>query len=142
MGWQSTLVHEMVHLWQEDYGNLFSSRYHNRQWAQKMEEIGLMPSSTGLPDGKKTGNRMTHYIIHGGPFVEAFHRLGLVERQIKFVPASTITENKTVKKRPLKTRYKCPCGNYVWGKMGLSVVCIKCKKRYKPEQSKHIASTN
>jgi hypothetical protein len=44
----STLVHEMVHVWQETYGNPSRRGYHNRQWAEKMREVGLQPSSTGL----------------------------------------------------------------------------------------------
>jgi hypothetical protein len=37
--------------------------YHDRVWGAKMEEVGLMPSNTGLPGGKKNGQQMTHYII-------------------------------------------------------------------------------
>jgi hypothetical protein len=28
-----------------------------------MESIGLVPSNTGLPGGKRTGQQMTHYIM-------------------------------------------------------------------------------
>jgi hypothetical protein len=37
-----------------------------------MERIGLMPSATGAPGGRRTGQRMTHYIIRGGLFDRAF----------------------------------------------------------------------
>jgi len=38
------LVHEQAHLWQHDFGKHKSRNgYHNREWADKMEEIGLMP---------------------------------------------------------------------------------------------------
>lgn len=33
-----------------------------------MERVGLMPSDTGEPGGRKVGQSMTHYIIAGGPF--------------------------------------------------------------------------
>lgn len=55
IAWHSTLVHEMVHLWQCDYGEPSRAGYHNRQRARKMEEIGLIPSSTGAAGGKKQG---------------------------------------------------------------------------------------
>src|SRR5690606_37233909 len=42
--------------------------YHNKEWADKMEQVGLMPSNTGEPGGKRTGDRMTHYILQGGAF--------------------------------------------------------------------------
>jgi len=61
-----TLVHEMAHLWQSHFGSPGRSRYHNGEWADKMEAIGLMPSSTGKPGGRRTGDRMADYAIEGG----------------------------------------------------------------------------
>lgn len=51
----SYLVHEMVHHWQDRLGQPSKSNPHNKEWAQKMREVGLEPSSTGLPSGKDTG---------------------------------------------------------------------------------------
>src|SRR5262249_57307599 len=47
------LVHEMVHVWQEQYGHPASRGYHNKQWAAKMKAVGLQPSGTirKLPGG-------------------------------------------------------------------------------------------
>ena len=53
-----TVAHEMVHAWQFHFGNPSRSGYHNREWADKMEAIGLMPSSTGQPGGARTGQKM------------------------------------------------------------------------------------
>ena len=64
----STLVHEMTHLWQQVFGKPPSRNYHNKEWAAKMESIGLMPSNTGAVGGKETGQQMTHYIIPGGAY--------------------------------------------------------------------------
>ena len=64
----STLAHEMVHQWQYHHGKPGRRGYHNLEWADKMESVGLMPSDTGLPGGKRTGEQMTHYIVDGGPF--------------------------------------------------------------------------
>jgi hypothetical protein len=66
-----TLVHEMCHLWQQHYGKPGRGRYHNEQWAGKMESIGLMPTSTGKPGGKRTGDMMADYAIEGGAFLAA-----------------------------------------------------------------------
>jgi predicted SprT family Zn-dependent metalloprotease len=62
----STLVHEMVHQWQFHFGEPGRRGYHNKQWAARMERVGLMPSDTGEPGGRKVGQSMTHYIIAGG----------------------------------------------------------------------------
>jgi predicted SprT family Zn-dependent metalloprotease len=66
-----TLVHEMVHLWQFHFGTPGRGRYHNKEWGDKMEAIGLMPSSTGRPGGTKTGDHVADYAIKGGLFLEA-----------------------------------------------------------------------
>jgi len=65
----ATLVHEMAHHWQNHFGNPSKSISHNREWAEKMEKLGLMPSHTGLPGGKKTGRKMSDYIIPDGQFI-------------------------------------------------------------------------
>jgi hypothetical protein len=67
----STLAHEMAHQWQRHHGKEPSRCYHDKEWADKMEAIGLMPSTTGMPGGKRTGPKVTHYIIEGGPFAKA-----------------------------------------------------------------------
>lgn len=70
-----TLVHEMVHCWQYHFGKPSRRSYHNLEWAKKMIEIGLMPSSTGEPGGKITGQTMADYIIEDGLFIQAFQNL-------------------------------------------------------------------
>jgi predicted SprT family Zn-dependent metalloprotease len=63
-----TIGHEMVHQWQLYHGKPGRGRYHNEQWASKMQDIGLMPSSTGKPGGSRTGDRIADYVIKDGPF--------------------------------------------------------------------------
>ncbi len=70
-----TLVHEMAHLWQHVSGTPARGRFHNREWAAKMESIGLMPSSTGQPGGKRTGDCMSDYPIEGGRFLQVVKHL-------------------------------------------------------------------
>ena len=78
----STLVHEMCHLWQFHHGEPPRRCYHDREFATKMEEVGLMPSDTGLVGGRKTGQHMTHYIVAGGPFDVACRELLSTEWQL------------------------------------------------------------
>jgi predicted SprT family Zn-dependent metalloprotease len=70
-----TLVHEMVHCWQHFHGNPGRKYYHNLEWAKKMIEVGLMPSSTGEPGGKITGQFMGDYILEDGCFLKVFTEL-------------------------------------------------------------------
>lgn len=84
--WHSTLVHEMVHLWQYDFGKISRPGYHNSQWAKKMEAVGLMPTDTGLPEGKKTGQGMTHYVIKGGAFEKVFESIAQADLERLTLP--------------------------------------------------------
>jgi hypothetical protein len=133
----SILVHEMVHLWQQEFGKPSRTAYHNQEWADKMESVGLMPSNTGQPGGKKTGQSMSHYILAGGPFENAFETM---PEDLKRIPLTAIAagegeeegEGKTKKKGKNKSQYKakftCPdCGQNAWGKEDLSILCNNCK---------------
>ncbi len=70
-----TLAHEMTHLWQAHFGSPGRRGYHNAEWADRMEEIGLMPSSTGKPGGRRVGEKMSDYVIPGGRFELACEEL-------------------------------------------------------------------
>ncbi len=71
-----TLVHEQCHLWQFEFGRHKSRRgYHNREWAAKMQSVGLMPSHTGHKGGRSTGQRMSDYPIPDGVFLQACDEL-------------------------------------------------------------------
>tara|TARA_R110000737_G_scaffold93541_2_gene126905 strand:- start:44561 stop:45415 length:855 start_codon:yes stop_codon:yes gene_type:complete len=74
-----TLVHEMCHCWQYSFGSPARSYYHNKEWAMKMIQVGLMPSTTGEPGGQITGQQMSDYIIEGGIFLKAFEELKVKE---------------------------------------------------------------
>ena len=71
----STLVHEMTHLRQYRFGRPLKRGYHNKEFARMMLEIGLMPSNTGAVGGKQTGAQMSHYVIPGGAYEQAFTEL-------------------------------------------------------------------
>jgi predicted SprT family Zn-dependent metalloprotease len=70
-----TLTHEQCHVWQNHFGDPGRRSYHNREWADKMVSIGLMPSSTGRPGGKQTGEHMNDYVLSGGAFQKAAEEL-------------------------------------------------------------------
>jgi hypothetical protein len=128
----STLVHEMVHQWQQDHGTPPRAAYHDREWAKKMIEIGLVPSDTGEPGGRQTGQRMTHYVDKKGAFRAAFKEM---PDAIK-IPWTTggvqlgIKGPKEPKSRN-KVKYTCGgCETNVWGKPGLRVLCCECEEPF------------
>jgi hypothetical protein len=67
-----TLAHEMTHQWQEHFGKPARGRYHNTEWAAKMESIGLRPHG---PDGKRVGDAIGDKPIPGGRFLAAVDEL-------------------------------------------------------------------
>lgn len=118
----STLVHEMAHLWQHHFGVDNKKTPHDREWAEKMEEIGLMPSSTGQPGGKRTGRRVSHYIIEGGIFDGSEAKF---KGKIEWRGAPIIREKKGSK----RTKYTCSCcGTNAYGKSGLNIHCGDCSE--------------
>jgi hypothetical protein len=126
----STLVHEMAHAWQFTEGKPGRRGYHNEEWAQKMDELGLPPSSTGAPGGARVGYRMTHYILQGGAFDRAFDAMPR-----EYLLPWTCWEfegsgkGKTKKPRASKLKYTCPgCAANAWGKPGLSLRCGECEE--------------
>ena len=106
----AVLVHEMTHQWQAYFGAPTRSGYHNREWAARMETLGLIPSDTGRPGGKRTGQSMGHYVSDGGPFEQAAKLLRGTGWE---VPVIAVLE----RPRPVsKLKYTCAgCGINVWG---------------------------
>ncbi len=123
----STLVHEMVHLWQHHFGEPSRKSYHNKQWAKKMLEVGLIPTATGEKGGRITGQKMTHLIEENGLYARTVEKL-LKEHpailycdQIDDVPARK-------EKSASKTKYTCPaCGLNAWAKPAAQLVCGNCQ---------------
>ena len=50
-----------------------------------MERIGLIPSDTGQPGGKRVGESMSHYIEDGGPFDKACKELLTTEFKLSWL---------------------------------------------------------
>jgi len=80
-----TVVHEMAHAWQFHHGTPGRRGYHNKEWADKMEAIGLMPSATGKPGGARTGEHMADYAIEGGSFMQATTELLAAGFQVSWI---------------------------------------------------------
>ncbi len=126
----STMVHEMVHLWQYHFGQPGRRGYHNKQWAQMMERVGLIPSQTGEPGAKKTGENMTHYISPNGVFTKACQNLVGNGFKITWADSTSGIEFGVEEKKETREKYTCPsCGVNAWAKYDISLICGKCEKK-------------
>lgn len=142
----STLVHEQCHIWQFSLGTPSRMGYHNKEWADKMISVGLMPSSTGKPGGKITGQNMNDYPIENGVFLKALKKLPKkyklpfisIEGELKYAqaaeganPSESQEAEPDEKKKKNKVKYSCPsCGANVWGKPDLDIICGNCKQKF------------
>jgi predicted SprT family Zn-dependent metalloprotease len=124
----STLVHEQVHAWQKRHGEPSRTGDHNAEWSDKMEELGLIPSSTGQPGGARTGQAVSHYIEAGGRFDRACDELLSQGFTIEFADRLTTTAPaKGNAKSRNKVTYSCTgCDANTWGKPGLNLICGDC----------------
>jgi SprT-like family len=121
----STLVHEMVHLWQEHFGKPSRVSYHNAEWAREMVRIGLVPSDTGKPGGKQTGQKVSHYIERGGLFERTC--VELLVQGYELVWYSQPDKPESTTKRSSKTKFTCPsCGQNAWAKPDANLLCGLC----------------
>jgi hypothetical protein len=134
----STLAHEMAHQWQEHCGTPSRKAYHNREWAEKMENIGLMPSDTGKPGGNRTGQKMSHYVIPGGPFARAC--AALLSEGFRLAWGEIVAEvaddtgGGGGKRKGTRAKFTCPdCGANAWGKPELRLICGVCLVPMLPE---------
>lgn len=127
----STLVHEMVHLWQHTCGTPSRSAYHNKEWADMMEEIGLHPTHNGQWDGKPTGQKVTHLIVEAHRFDVAATTFLEDRKVIQWFGIQQGT--KETKKN--KVLYTCQCVPVVkvWGKPGLAIACELCEATFTEE---------
>jgi predicted SprT family Zn-dependent metalloprotease len=126
----STLVHEMVHLWHQHFGKPSRTGYHNKEWATKMKMVGLHPSSTGEPGGKETGQKVSHYIVEGGPYDVAFAELekqGIGELLGDRWNESDDAKKARAAKAKSKTKYECEgCSLNAWAKPEAALMCGDC----------------
>jgi predicted SprT family Zn-dependent metalloprotease len=138
-GTLSTLVHEMAHLWQYHHGTPSRSGYHNQEWAAKMREIGLIPTATGEPGGKDTGQKMTHLIEQDGRFEQSC--TAFLASGTAFLYHDRAGDGEAAARRQKaasKTKYTCPtCCQNAWARPDARLLCGDCHETlaaYPPQQ--------
>ena len=128
----STLVHEMTHLEQQEYGTPGSKGNHNKEWVKLMERVGLIPSNTGEPGGKQTGRQMTHYVEEGGAFEVSMHKLIADGFSLPYFTQPRAAAEKKI--HLSKVKHECPCcGFKAWAKQGANLMCGECNEHMNGE---------
>ena len=141
----STLLHELCHLWRHEFGppnrggGKGARGYHDLVWAGKMVEVGLLPTDTGLPDGKTTGYSVSHLIVEGGLFdIDCKELLASgfkINWHDRLFPAagdetddeSEADDNPKPKKKKDRVKFTCDeCGLNAWAKPNARISCTNC----------------
>ncbi|MDK4565666.1 hypothetical protein QG053_11620, partial [Kingella kingae] len=78
------------------------SGYHNKEWADKMESIGLMPSDTFQEGGNRTGQKMGDYPLEGGKFQAACEKLVASGYFIKWIDRTLLRLPPNLHEQPKK----------------------------------------
>lgn len=117
------VVHEMAHQWQQHFGRPSRSGYHNAEWADRMDAIGLVPTDSGRPGGRRVGQRVGHWIDPTGPFAAAFDELA--SSGFRFLWQER--QFRTVARRNDRCKFSCPsCGLNAWAKPAAALSCGDC----------------
>ena len=132
----STLLHEMVHLWNLQTGVKDCSRggtYHNKRFKQAAEERDLIISYDGTIGWSITepSDRLLEFIIEQGWCDIQMNRI-----EWQYIPTGVGTDNKTGTATPTTTgkpshtrKYQCPCcGNSVRATKQVNIMCIDCNE--------------
>ena len=141
----STLLHELCHLWRHEFGppnrggGKGAGGYHDLIWAGKMQEVGLIPTDTGLPDGKMTGYRVSHLIVEGGLFdidckelLASGFKINWHDRLFPVTDEETdddpeTDDNPKPKKKMDRVKFTCDeCALNAWAKPSARLVCGAC----------------
>jgi hypothetical protein len=129
-----SLAHQTWHQYRQHSGQPPRRAYHDQVWAEKMVEIGLQPSSTGLPGGRMTGQTVSHYLLEGGGLSLLIREL--YDQGLDINLAGAAGRRSANKKAWARTKYTCAgCNKSVLGGDQYNLVCGDCQLPLTPEVS-------
>jgi len=127
----STLVHEMLHLWQHVGGNDSAKVYHNAEFCAKMLVFGLQCIDSKTGQAITAGQNCTQNVINNGLFDRVAEQLIETGWKVNWQRVDDLTSQKQGKggkgKDKSKVKFQCPqCSQAAWGKSSLNILCGIC----------------
>jgi hypothetical protein len=90
-----------------------------------MKHIGLYPSDTAKEGGAETGRYVSHYIVKGGRFDQAFE--AFEQRHDMSLFGDIVSASKKTKGKTSKFKFVCPeCEQNAWAKITAKLICGDC----------------
>src|SRR5258706_1009262 len=118
------LAHEQVHLLQHVLDIAPRKGYHDKGFSRMMYDIGLQTSSTGEPNGKSVGQKISHYILQGGKFEIVCQAFLLKEKEHGFLWDSLVIEIEKKEKKRTREKFVCPnCMESAQAKKTAKLIC-------------------
>ncbi|NUM32943.1 MAG: SprT-like domain-containing protein [Candidatus Brocadiae bacterium] len=90
-----TLLHELLHAWQEEYGKPGKANYHNKQFRRKAEGLGLIVDHRGVTEYEKNEEK--------SPFLQVLKKYGV---SVPNLPESTHKKERGFSKMK---KWECAC---------------------------------
>jgi len=142
----NVLIHELLHLELSHAGTGGRVGYHNKQFAERCNELGLsiQCGDKDASEGQQTGQAIETNIIEGGKAETAIAKIptdlayyakhvldidddGQPEQVLPGQPTPQKPTEPKTKTAGKRTKYQCPeCGLSMWGKAGAFVMCGMC----------------
>ena len=141
VGLMHTLIHEMIHLKQQHFGKPSRHGYHNTEFADWAEGMGL--HCADAKTGKRTGHMMATSVLDGGKAAKAIALLP-DEHVFPWMAVSTHEDGKEgggggenrggdgsdpPRRSGSRSKFTCAvCGLNAWAKPGAKLACGECDR--------------
>jgi hypothetical protein len=114
----ATLLHEMIHQWQELYGKSGRGSYHNIEYQKKSIELGIPSSARGVRLG------------YQDPFVSFIRKHG-VDAECSLLLVEDISQLPPIGRGKSKlNKWSCGCTNVRVAVKDFRAKCLKCGNRF------------
>jgi len=139
LNWCLELAHNMIHYWQFNKGNASRKGYHNTEFSEESDRVGMGILSANGIKFKQTGQIVIFAAKPNGILIKEYNYL----EKTKNISSRLIfmfIEEKISKSSVKPLNYTCTCNNGFKGKAGIEFICKECGCDVLPKGSGKTAS--
>lgn len=112
-----TLLHELLHGWQERHGKSGKWNYHNKQFQRKANELGLIVDKKGVT---------TYHKEDKSPFLQLLKKHGVDTKSVLDIDKPVTIE----RVKPKLRKWSCGCTNVRVGVRKFEAKCLVCYEKF------------